>query len=97
MVEVSACTVARGIGRAARKLGVTYVYLWKVLNGRAVSPALLLKIEKEAKTLLDSPICKIDAARIISENRHKYNWDPVKRRFVMKEQYDKRFSNSEKQ
>ena len=95
MVEVVTGTVARGICRAARKLGVTYPYLWKVLNGRANSPSLLLKIEKEAKDILSPGICNVDAMRIIEENRQKYYWDPIKRRFVKKEQFDRRCSNSE--
>lgn len=76
---------------AARKLGVSYVYLWKILNGKCNNcESLVLKIDSMMPWLFDSACCKIDGRKIAKENRYRYRWDFDAQKFVLKSMFDRR-------
>lgn len=79
-----------GATREARRLGVTYQYLWKILTGTSKSPAFLLKVRRLRPQLLSSPICRVDWRAVCREHERDYMWDEASQRYVLKRSADKR-------
>ena len=79
-----------GATREARRLGVSYQYLWKVLTGTIEAPAFLLKIRRLRPSLLSSPICRIDWVKKCREAFPKYEWDNDALRYRLKRSADRR-------
>lgn len=85
MIEIEEMAVIKinNMTGLARSLGVTYPYLWQVLSGHFKSPALVLKIWRECPRLFKSCICKIPYKQIVAENKNKYRWDNISRKYIL--------------
>lgn len=86
-------SVLVGATREARRLGVGYQYLWKVLTGASKSPSLVLKIRRLRPSLFCSPICRIPWRKICEENEGKYYWSSEEMRYRIKYDADGRRMN----
>lgn len=74
-MQVKEKKVTGGIVAAAKELGVTYNYLWKVLTGRCESVPLVLKINKKMPQLFNTELCRIDWKSIVRSDGKRYVWD----------------------
>ena len=74
-MQVKEKKVTGGIVAAAKELGVTYNYLWKVLTGRCESIPLVLKINNKMPQLFNTELCRIDWKSIVRSNGKRYVWD----------------------
>lgn len=74
-MKVEARRITHGANKAARELGVTYNYMWRVLSGADESPSLVLKVNRLCPSLFKSPICKINWRKIVRDNERQYEWN----------------------